>query len=141
MRDLGTLGRTRSAAFKGNDAGQIVGGSTTSTSGSFFHATIWENRQPTDLGTLGGSESFANAINALGQVVGRSLLTGNVVQHAFLWQNGVILDLNDLIPADSNWELISANDINDASEIVGEAILKNDPARLGRAFLLTPVTP
>jgi probable HAF family extracellular repeat protein len=138
MHDLGTLGGQGSFAAKSNISGQIVGSSTTSTSGSFFHATLWDNNKIIDLGTLGGSESFAEAINSLGQVVGRSLLSGDAVLQALLWQNGVMVDLNDLIPPDSGWDLGIVFDINDAGEIVGSGFLKNDPERLGRAFPLTP---
>jgi len=49
--------------------------------------------QPTAIGTLGGSDSEAYAINNRAQIVGRSLDT-NGLTHAFLFQNGELLDLN-----------------------------------------------
>ncbi|MCX6664990.1 MAG: PEP-CTERM sorting domain-containing protein, partial [Euryarchaeota archaeon] len=76
---------------------------------------------------------FARAINNLGQIVGSSTTPGNTAQHAFLWQNGIIYDLNDFISPDSGWELIEANDINDAGQIVGYGIHNGSI----RAFLLT----
>jgi len=49
-----------------------------------------------DIGTLGGQSSVANAINNNGQVVGYSqvLIAGH--NHAFLWQEGQMIDLDTL---------------------------------------------
>jgi probable HAF family extracellular repeat protein len=38
---------------------------------------------------------------------------------AFLWQDGVMTDLNSLLPADSGWNLTYAGFINDAGQVVG----------------------
>jgi probable HAF family extracellular repeat protein len=53
----------------------------------------------------------------LGQVVGVSFPSS----HAFLWQNGVMTDLNSLIAPTSQFLLISTGDINDSGEITGQA--------------------
>src|SRR6185503_8338083 len=47
----------------------------------------------TDLGTLGGSTSGALAINEAGQVVGLASIAGDVENHAFVWEGGVMTDL------------------------------------------------
>ena len=48
-----------------------------------------------NLGTLGGNYSHAQDINEKGQIVGISeTLTGD--RHAFLWQNGSMIDLGTL---------------------------------------------
>ncbi len=57
-------------------------------------------------------------------------------RHAFLWQNGVMADLNDLIPTNSGWDLTEAASVNDAGQIVGTGQLQGQT----RAFLLTPVS-
>jgi probable HAF family extracellular repeat protein len=72
----------------------------------------------TDLGTLGGTSSRAKSINSLGQVVGGSR-TVSGSNHAFLWENGVMYDLNSSLPAGSDWCLYGAEGINDAGQIVG----------------------
>src|SRR6516162_6587597 len=61
----------------------------------------------TDLGTLGGSRSFAFGINDQGQVVGYSYLPDGTY-HAFLWQGGVLTDLNSLLSNGAGWTLTVA---------------------------------
>ena len=80
--DLGTLGGTFSIGAAINEAGQVVGRSTTS---SFVtHAFVWDSENGmTDLGTLGGAISSATAINEEGQVAGISG-TSSGEGHAFI---------------------------------------------------------
>lgn len=149
--DLGTIGGNYSAAAALNDAGQIVGVSTTGRQqrpfGPGTHATLWDDGSPpVDLGTLGtGERSQATAINAAGAVVGSSatseeLPNGEIGQeHACLWEAGATRpqDLNDLIAAGGGWDLERANGINDAGQIVGVGYRFGKP----RAFLLEPANP
>ena len=55
-------------------------------------------------------------------MVGFSYTTGHAAQHAFFY-NGVMNDLNDLIPAGSGWELVTAFGINDAGQIAGTGVI------------------
>ncbi len=55
-------------------------------------------------------------------------------QHAFLYKNGIVTDLNSQIPANSDWELSWAESINDKGEIAGYG-LKDGKFR---AFVLKP---
>jgi probable HAF family extracellular repeat protein len=91
----------------------------------------------TDLGTLPGDVVFSSAlgINNKGQVVGTSRdARGN--QRAFLWQDGVMTDLNTLIPASSPLFLFAAQAINSRGQIAGVAVqISTDE---GHAFLATP---
>jgi probable HAF family extracellular repeat protein len=91
----------------------------------------------TDLGTLPGDvASTASGINIKGEVVGGSLDT-DFNTRAFLWQSGVMTDLNTLIPPDSPLFLIEAvGTINSRGQIGGLALEKSTGEV--HAFLLTP---
>ena len=82
-------------------------------------------------------QSWAWGINERGQVVGQSfnLITG--AARAFLYEKGLLTDLNALIQPNSSLQLLLANDINDAGEIVGFALDTNTNATV--AFLAVPV--
>ena len=89
-----------------------------------YRAVRWVNGVISDLGALDAtSRSFARGVNELGQVVGLSDTATNPqynAGHAFLWENGVMIDLNKAVtnlPADV--DLQSADAINDAGWIVG----------------------
>lgn len=123
MTDLGTLSGNQSAAFGINGAGQVVG--EWSDGGTHDDAFLWDKGTMTDLGTLpGATHCAATSINDLGQLVGTasgisSNVGGTTVSHAFLDVNGVMTDLNSLLPANSRWVLNTATDINDNGQIVG----------------------
>jgi probable HAF family extracellular repeat protein len=93
-----------------------------------------------DLGTLGGTSSAGNAINAAGQITGYANTVGDAAQHAFLYTNGAMVDLNTLIAPSSPLEpyvtLSEGRDISDTGFIVADGI----DARTGEthAYLLTP---
>lgn len=117
MTDVGTFGGTYSSAYQVNAGGQAIGVATTAGDQQ-THGFVYAAGVLTDLGTLGGTDCSAIAINNRGQVVGESL-TASGATHAFLWQHGKLSDLNDLLPANSGWELVTALYINDAGRVVG----------------------
>jgi probable HAF family extracellular repeat protein len=145
MVGLPTLGAGEtswSVSFHNNDAGQIVGWSEITNQGNclgfhLLHGFVYSNGQTTDVGTLGGSCSLAAGINDLGHVVGWAY-TAEDRQHAFYYRDGMMQDLNNLIPAGSGWELTYATAINDAEQIVGWGLINGQGPH---AFLLTPRSP
>jgi probable HAF family extracellular repeat protein len=143
MIDLGTLPNGRwSYAFAINDTGRAVG--VGEVSDGSFRAVAWDAAQSDgvltsisatqSLGALApGQNSEALAVNNRGQVVGWSGFPG-LIPRAFVWQSGIMMDLNALIPANSGWILLRATSINDEGQIVGEGLQDG----LRRVFLLTP---
>ena len=143
IEDLGTLGGTASEALGINISGRVVGQAQIAT--GEWHAFLWiddnDNGQSDpgemqDLGTLGVvPHSRALSINASAQVVGYTYSAPEDQQQAFLWENGVIHELDSLIPSGSGWVLNYAAEINDLGQIVGYGYHNGQK----RAFLLTPI--
>lgn len=89
------------------------------------------------LGTLGGVSSRANDINGLGQIVGRSELgVGSGFERAFLWDEGVMYNLDTLVPGHWGKTLVEATAINDLGHIVG--YYQDGLSGRQGAFLLLP---
>ncbi|MEA5112971.1 MAG: VPLPA-CTERM sorting domain-containing protein [Geobacteraceae bacterium] len=125
MSDLGTFGGSQSMAYDINNSGQVVG--TFQTSANETHIFLYNNGIMTELGT-----GIAYGINDLGQVVGRASTTSGAF--AFLSTNGIMSDLNSLIPAGTGWTLTYAKDINNLGQITGYGTINGKT----HAFLLTP---
>jgi probable HAF family extracellular repeat protein len=89
------------------------------------------------LGALpGDNDSEALGINERRQIVGLSCNAAGVCR-AYLWQNGVMTDLNSIVAPPYNNFLQSAQDINDLGEITGRAV---DPVTGDRpAYLAVPI--
>jgi probable HAF family extracellular repeat protein len=140
MEDIGTLGGDNSYGNAINRYGHTVGYSETASGGD-SHAFYYDGDTMRDMGTLGGDNSFANNINEFGFVVGYSE-TADGKNHAFVyhqeafWYEGAtIIDLNDFISGDSEWESITnAYDINEWGQIVGVGVIDGQM----HAFLMNP---
>jgi len=145
MSDLGALpcpgAPFWSQAYGINNKGEVVGRSNAGSSfcwvgygGNEDHAFLWDSTNGMrDLGTLGGKWSAGYTINDFSQVVGSS--ETNSGNHAFLWENGVMKNLNDFIPNGIGWDLVEARSINNVGQIVGSGIYEGQQ----RAFILNPV--
>jgi probable HAF family extracellular repeat protein len=126
-----------------NAQGDVVGFSNPDEPGDevgdfISRAFYWPNgaTKATDLGTLGDdavSEAFA--LNSHGQVVGISF-GGSSGPRAFIWEDEVLTDLNDLVDIAPD-VLLSAQDINDAGQITGR-VLDSATGKV-LAFVATPV--
>lgn len=92
-----------------------------------------------DLGVLpGGSVSTANGVNDSGIVVGMSDVSSGA-NHAFVYANGAMSDLNNLtVNLPDTFLLKDAFAINSSGDIVGEGYNSSWPSHY-EAFLLTPV--
>jgi probable HAF family extracellular repeat protein len=135
--DLGNLGGTGGNVPSDiNNQGQVVGQSDL-PSDTTHHAFLWTKETGMqDLGTLNGQPvSLAFGINNQSQIVGIFEDFAGDNTTGFLWENGVMTDLNTLIPPDSPLFLKEPVDINDSGEIVGFGLLSDGEQR---GFLLTP---
>jgi probable HAF family extracellular repeat protein len=155
MKLLGSLapkdsGGEYSGANDLNDIGQVVGWTgITSVKPDPVHAFLitasneqWKipdssinpaNALMQDLGALESptNSSSAKAINNQTWIVGSSS-TSSGTNQAFLWRNGVMTNLNQLIVPSSGWVLTNATGINEHNEIVGSGLYQGQQ----RAFLL-----
>jgi probable HAF family extracellular repeat protein len=99
-----------------NDLAQVVGALGT---GAATTAALWEKIEGkwevTELGTLGGSYSRTSDLNEKTQIVGWAHIPGDL-EHAFLWEKGVMLDLGTLGGSES-----SASGVNNLGQVVGWA--------------------
>lgn len=139
MTDLGGLSDGYSIAYAISDGGFIVGSSTAAPPISRTHATLWSRGSVISLGTLVGEDvgaSEALDVNDSGQIVGWSHAHNTFNWHAFLFEAGIMRDLNDLIEPNSGWELQEAYGINEHGQIVGYGDYQGHL----RGFMLDPIT-
>jgi probable HAF family extracellular repeat protein len=80
-------------------------------------AVVWKDGQVIELETLGGHESGANGVNDQGQIVGWSQ-TADDNEHACIWEDGAVRDLNDLLPATLEVTLWFGYEINEEGVIL-----------------------
>jgi len=125
-----------------NDHGDIVGfGATDETDldGNYLRAFIWTRKdgmkQIDPLPVTGHVFSQANGINERGQVVGSSCTLAGACL-GFIWQNGAIKYLKDLVPGFTG-TIVNGQDINDDGVITGRAV--NPATGKITAFRMVPI--
>jgi probable HAF family extracellular repeat protein len=125
VTDLGSLGGVAwNTPMAINERGDIVGFANVAAGGGFSaHAFLWTSEDGIrDLGTLpGDSTSQALGINERRAIVGTSCDAAFNCR-AFLWRDGVMMDLNTLVSPDYHGTLVTANDINASGRITGQTV-------------------
>jgi probable HAF family extracellular repeat protein len=139
LRDLGVLpDDTESTAAAINTAGVVVGSSSRTNTTTFQEtrrAFIFHNGSMTAI-PVPSADAQAADINDAGVVVGTMQASGGLSQnHAWIYADGVVTNLNALIPAGSGLHLAFASAINNAGQIAGVAV---DARGFSHGFLLTP---
>jgi probable HAF family extracellular repeat protein len=119
-----------------NAQGDVAG--SINTAGNLTHAFLLPHGGSLiDLGTLpGDATSIAIGMNNQGAVVGLSIPSANRsdLYRGFLYQDGVMKDINSLISAGSGWTIRYGLSINDKGQILA---LADNPTR-EHLVLLTP---
>lgn len=83
----------------------------------------------TALGALAGfDKSYAWAINDAEQIVGSLGVGSSQTDAAFIYENGVMTNLNDLLNAGSGWNLKTADEINNNGWIAGTGTFNGQSA-------------
>lgn len=124
MIDLGTLGGLNSFGQDINNNGLVVGYEVLANDET--RTFLWDGSVLIDI--IPNVSSTPGGINGEGQIV------GSANNMAYIWDNGQLAYLQDLISGESGWELNQATDINNKGEIIGVGILNGNT----HAFLLTP---
>jgi probable HAF family extracellular repeat protein len=116
ITDLGTFGGNYGDGNDLNDNGEVVGD-------GYFpgdqvrHAFLWSHGNKKDLGVLPRDKcSTASTINSRGQVVGSSGMCGFGIR-AFIWEDGEMANLNDLVFPKSDVILVEPTVISEDGRI------------------------
>jgi probable HAF family extracellular repeat protein len=142
--NLTPFGNSESYALGINNIGQVVG-EYYDVKRAAFHAFIYKEGVFTDIGDAESPQTIAYGINDSGQIVGTTLVLRNnscrdcndYEPHAFFYENGVLTDLNTLLPSNSEWELMEAYAVNNKGKIVGYGLIHGQR----HAFLLQLIFP
>lgn len=125
-----------------NNLNQVVGNTiipnTREQREAFYIDMSSGNDEPTMLGFFDSrfNDSRANDINTNGQIVGRALVSTPTLGEfaAFIYEDGEMKNLNELVTCNTDWKLTEATAINDSGQIVGFGSFDGEV----RAFRLDP---
>jgi probable HAF family extracellular repeat protein len=128
-------------AYSINNQGQVVG---YYYKGNVGRAFLYSEGMFTAIGPVDSPYTVAFDINERGHVVGSTWVVDNhsfcrecFEPRAFLYQNGVLTNLNTLLPSGSEWTLVYAFGINNKGEIIGQGLIHGEY----HAFLLRLILP
>jgi len=136
--------RLQGQATAVNNLDQVAGSVLAFNNAS--HITIWNRSEEgawlaTNLGTLPYPHGHCkpHAINNRQELVGTCLADGPVPPEAWLWANGKLTPVRELVSPDvaAHWQFYDAYDINDSGVIVGSGVEDGRPA----GFILVPELP
>jgi 6-phosphogluconolactonase len=130
FHDVGMFEGYASQATAINDAGDIIGSGTPPTGtaiGFVYRKGGFERLR----GLEGGTSSLPSGINLGGDVVGSSSVGSGGANHAFVYHQGTVLDLNRLVSPTLPL-LTGAAGINDKGQIVASGVN-------GTVYVLTPI--
>jgi probable HAF family extracellular repeat protein len=124
-----------------NNKGVVIGGASFPDGST--HPFMWTKATGMrDLGLMSTDPSDALntpfAINDRGQMVGGSCDLTATTCRAYIWQDGSMTDLNDLVAADSPMYLLQPFSINNNGAIAGLAVVKSTGE--AHAFLALPTS-
>ncbi|HEX8916492.1 MAG TPA: hypothetical protein VF796_29340 [Humisphaera sp.] len=120
LRVLPTPGWADGGSATGINAGGRVIGNVHSA-GDVTTPVLWDHGVLQTLPLLPGSHAaFPADINNAGLTVG-SAYNADGDPRAVLWENGQIRDLNDFVPAGSDWKLLWAWQVNERNQVIGWA--------------------
>ena len=138
--DRGSLfGGPAASPWAVNNNRVIVGqASVEAAPGEFIpHAFVWQDGIATDLGVLPGfAYSYAYDVNDDNVIVGQCRVSRDrLIDHATLWIDGVMYDLNDVIQPQPDLMLMVGEGVNDEGQIVAKGYILGEVV----GVLLTPV--
>ena len=138
MKDLG-VGYGWATAISNN--GQVAGNLNVITSnGSYQEAYIDSNGVITPLGTMNYEDSTAQGVNDSGEVVGDFYSTTvDMPASAYVYDNGTMYNLNDLVVGAAGYGITDVYGINDSGQILAEARIPS-MYPIEEAVVLTPTS-
>lgn len=138
VTDLGIVpgGSTGQVTAINNLGHVIIVGRVQGTAGTVSRSFLWNDGEFTDLGVLPGFDITVGwDINDFDQVVGICSKISNPNDRApFIWQQGIMTDLNDLVSAE-DVSVTAADAINNAGQIAATG----GTNFAGAALLLSPI--
>jgi probable HAF family extracellular repeat protein len=126
-------------AYGNNNRGEIVG-TIINADDTIQEIAIWQNGALTSVAPFSeDAGALATGVNDRDQVVGSTYDNNLNWAHGFLYEHGVLSDINTLIPESGNLCVTMANKINANGQISGMAVVQSGPYK-GQihAFVATP---